>query len=689
MKMALQYQRGVGRPERTRLLTVRGGYHGDTFGCMSVCDPVGGMHSMFAGVLPAAGLRRPPAGAEAGDVERDLGRRRSRASRPSTRDELAGIIVEPLLQGAGGMHAYPAECLRVLREVADEHGLVLVFDEIATGFGRTGTLFAADAAGVTPDIICLGKALTGGYLTLAAVLCTAEVARGLSALASPASSCTGRPTWATRSPARWRWPASTCCRPRLGSDRSRRINDRLTDRAGSAAARCRASPTSGRSAPSGWSSSTTRSTWSPRPTPRCSAGVWLRPFRDLIYTMPPYVISDDELDRLLARHRRGGRRPDEWLGAVARRAGRRARGGRADPPAAAARADDPTSSTSPATTTSGSPATRRSAAAAADAALHLGRRRRCLAAGHRAPSTCTPSSRPSSPTSSGSPPRWCSPPATTPTSPWSPRSPTATRSSSPTRTSMPPWSTPPGSRAPGSTVVPHSDVGRGARPRWPSAGSAERALVLAESVYSVLGDAAPLTELAELCAAYDALLVVDEAHGLGVARAAAWSRGPGSPGTRRRRHRDPVQVAGQPGRRGARVRRRCVEHLVNRARPFIFDTGLAPASTAAALAALRGAARPGPSCPTLVRDRVARRWPTPSASRRPTARCCRSRCRRRRRRSPRRPRPWPRASGSAASVRRRCPTASPGCGSRRAPASPSADWDRAVDVLVAVVKEHQ
>ena len=112
---------------------------------------------------------------------RRLGRRRSGKLADSHADELAGIVVEPLLQGAGGMYVYPAACLRVMREVADEHGLVLVFDEIATGFGRTGTFFAADAAGVVPDIMCVGKALTGGYLSLAAAICTTEVARGLSA----------------------------------------------------------------------------------------------------------------------------------------------------------------------------------------------------------------------------------------------------------------------------------------------------------------------------------------------------------------------------------------------------------------------------------------------------------------------------------------------------------------------------
>ena len=151
LKMALQYQRGAGRPGRTRMLTVRGGYHGDTCGCMGVCDPDGGMHAMWRGVLPehvfADRRRRASTRVSRG---RRPGRRRSRRSRDEHADELAGIVVEPLLQGAGGMHPYPAACLRVMREVADRHDLVLVFDEIATGFGRTGTMFAADAAGVTP-----------------------------------------------------------------------------------------------------------------------------------------------------------------------------------------------------------------------------------------------------------------------------------------------------------------------------------------------------------------------------------------------------------------------------------------------------------------------------------------------------------------------------------------------------------
>ena len=264
LKMALQYQRGVGRPERTRMLTVRGGYHGDTFGAMSVCDPVGGMHSMFADALPRAGLRRrgrPPPG---GDVD-GWARRRPRRSPPRTPTSWPAIIVEPVLQGAGGMHVYDAECLRVLREVADEHGLLLVFDEIATGFGRTGTMFAAEAAGVAPDIMCVGKALTGGYLTLAAVLCTREVAARLSAsesgvlmhgptyMGNPLACAVALASLDLLRASDWRprWPASA-----PGSTAGLAPLPRPP---GVADVR-----TSARSA---WSSSTTRSTSPRRPTP--------------------------------------------------------------------------------------------------------------------------------------------------------------------------------------------------------------------------------------------------------------------------------------------------------------------------------------------------------------------------------------------------------------------------------------
>ncbi|MBY4129472.1 adenosylmethionine--8-amino-7-oxononanoate transaminase [Rhodococcus fascians] len=175
VKMALQYWRARGERGRTRLLTWRGGYHGDTFAPMSVCDPDGGMHTLWTDVLAQQVFApAPPVAFDASYVaefEQVLS---------AHANELAAIIVEPIVQGAGGMRFHDARYLVELRRLADEHGVLLIFDEIATGFGRTGELFAADHAGVAPDIMCVGKALTGGYLTLAATLCTTEVAETVS-----------------------------------------------------------------------------------------------------------------------------------------------------------------------------------------------------------------------------------------------------------------------------------------------------------------------------------------------------------------------------------------------------------------------------------------------------------------------------------------------------------------------------
>jgi adenosylmethionine-8-amino-7-oxononanoate aminotransferase len=180
IKMALQYWLGRGRPERGRLLTIRRGYHGDTSGAMAVCDPDTGMHHLFTGLL-SRHLFAPAPGCAFGEAcpEKDVA--------PFARllaahaHEIAAVILEPVLQGAGAMRAYSPSFLTRVRELCDEHGVLLVADEIATGFGRTGELFGCDHAGISPDIMCVGKALTGGYLTLAATLCTDEVADGVCA----------------------------------------------------------------------------------------------------------------------------------------------------------------------------------------------------------------------------------------------------------------------------------------------------------------------------------------------------------------------------------------------------------------------------------------------------------------------------------------------------------------------------
>ena len=290
LKMVLQHQRGCGRPGRTRMLTVLGGYHGDTCGCMGVCDPDSGMHSMFRGFVPEHVFApRPPAvGADIGEWAAAF-----RTVAAEHADELAGIVVEPLLQGAGGMWPYPAACLRVMREVADEHDLVLVFDEIATGFGRTGGMFAAETAGVTPDIMCVGKALTGGYLTLAAVLCTTDVARGLSR--SESGVLMHGPTYMGN---------PLACAVALASLDLLTASDRAADvqrlssglAEGLAPARELPGVVDVRILGAVGVIQLDRPVDVAAATEAAlSAGVWIRPFRDLVYTMPPYISTDADV----------------------------------------------------------------------------------------------------------------------------------------------------------------------------------------------------------------------------------------------------------------------------------------------------------------------------------------------------------------------------------------------------------
>ena len=178
IKMAFQYWLSKGQPEKNKLLSLRNGYHGDTFAAMSVCDPVNGMHHLFDKVMQQHFFAPAPQTAFDGDWdESDIAEFTDIIAQQH--QQLAAVILEPIVQGAGGMRFYSPHYLRRVRELCDQYNVLLIADEIATGFGRTGKLFACEWAAISPDILCLGKAITGGYMTLAATLCSEEVSIGI------------------------------------------------------------------------------------------------------------------------------------------------------------------------------------------------------------------------------------------------------------------------------------------------------------------------------------------------------------------------------------------------------------------------------------------------------------------------------------------------------------------------------
>jgi adenosylmethionine-8-amino-7-oxononanoate aminotransferase len=178
IKMAFQYWISKKQPQKNKLLSLRGGYHGDTFAAMSVCDPQNGMHHIFNQVLPEHFFApKPQTAFDQPFVKEDIAE--FKAIIEAKHEQIAAVILEPIVQGAGGMHFYSPDYLRQVRALCSEHNILLIADEIATGFGRTGKLFACEWAGISPDIMCLGKSLTGGYMTLAATLCSDEVSDGI------------------------------------------------------------------------------------------------------------------------------------------------------------------------------------------------------------------------------------------------------------------------------------------------------------------------------------------------------------------------------------------------------------------------------------------------------------------------------------------------------------------------------